>query len=263
MNHAFDNVNNSFLHYFSLEGKVVFVSASSQGLGLAMAKAMAASGAEVYINSRQQANLDQAIAYAASDGIVLQGICADMSSRAEIDNVLTFFQEQNKTCDILVNNLGIRMRNGWDSFSYEQMQTMLDSNLLAPMYLSQRMAEQMQKGGRIISISSVAGPIARQGDAIYPITKSGISAMTRSLAVHYAKQGICCNAIAPGAFATESNASLASDPIKGAHMSQRIPMQRWGQVEELTGLAVYLASDLSSYLTGQVIAVDGGLSVLF
>lgn len=263
MNHEFDSVNNSFLKQFSLQSKVVFISASSQGLGLAMAKAMAASGAQVYINGRQQTVLDRVIAQASEEGIVLNGFCGDMSQRAEIDRLMAYFKQLGLSCDVLVNNLGMRLRQDWPSFSFEQMQAMLDSNLLAPMYLSQLMAQQMAHGGRIISISSVAGPIARLGDAVYPITKSGISAMTRSLAVQYAKQGICCNAIAPGAFATESNAALALDPVKGAHMSQRIPMQRWGQVEEIAGLAVFLASDLSAYLTGQVIAVDGGLSVLF
>ena len=263
MNHEFDNVNNSFLAQFSLQGKVAFISASSQGLGLAMAKAMAASGAEVYINGRQQAALDRVIAQAHEEGIVLHCFCGDMSVRSEIEGLMAYFQQQQKRCDILVNNLGMRMRESWDGFSFDQMQAMLESNLLAPMYLSQLMAQQMVQGGRIISISSVAGPIARVGDAVYPITKSGISAMTRSLAVQYAKLGVCCNAIAPGAFATESNAALALDPVKGAHMSQRIPMQRWGKTEEIAGLAVFLASELSSYVTGQVIAVDGGLSVLF
>lgn len=301
MNHEIVDVNKSFLKQFSLSGKVVFISASSQGLGLAMAKAMALSGAHVYINGRSEQSLTAAVEQARDEGIVLHSLCGDMAERAEIDKLVHYFKEQYGGCDVLVNNLGIRMRQGWDAFDFMQMQTMLDSNLLAPMYLSQQMAQLMCKKntpsqsqnmtnaqeaqlgssavssakerlkggsmgrskGRIISISSVAGPIARLGDAVYPITKSAISAMTRSLAVHYAQQGICCNAISPGAFATESNASLAADPIKGTHMSQRIPMQRWGQMEEIAGLAVFLASDLSSYLTGQVIAVDGGLSVLF
>lgn len=263
MNSALLNVNNSFLEQFSLEGKVIFISASGQGLGLAMAKAMAASGAQVYINGRQQERLDLAVAQAAQEGISLKSLCIDVSSREGIDQVVEYFQSTYQRCDVLVNNLGLRMRQGWDEFSFEQMQSLLESNVLSAMYLSQQMAQLMPNKGRIISISSVAGPIARLGDAVYPITKSAISSMTRSLAVHYAQQGICCNAIAPGAFATESNAGLAADPVKGAHMNQRIPMQRWGEMREIAGLAVFLASDLSSYLTGQVIAVDGGLSVLF
>lgn len=263
MNHELDLANFPFLKQFSLHNKVAFVSASSQGIGLAIAKAMAASGAYVYINGRQSASLDQALAQAKEEGIQLHGLCADMGDRDQINEIVEYFSKTHERCDVLVNNLGIRLRQGWDDFAYEQMQMMLNSNLLAPMYLSQQMAERMQAGGRIVTISSVAGAIARQGDAVYPITKLGLVSMTRSLAVHYAKQGICCNAIAPGAFATESNAALAADPVEGGHMSQRIPMGRWGKVDEVTGLAVFLASDLASYLTGQVIAVDGGLSVLF
>lgn len=251
----------SYIQQFSLTGKTAFISASSQGLGLEMALALAKSGAKVYINGRQQEKLNKVIA--SFPELDLHTFCGDMSDKEEIHRLMTFFADNQQTCDILINNLGLRLRQSWADTEFSAMQHLVESNLLAPMYLSQRMASQMKAGGRIISMSSVAGQIARKGDAIYPITKLGIVAMTRSLAVEYASQEITVNAIAPGAFATESNQALAADPIKGEYMSRRIPMQRWGKPEEIGGLAVFLSSALSSYITGQVLTIDGGLSVLF
>lgn len=251
----------SYLQQFSLAGKIAFISGSSQGLGLEIALALARSGAKVYINGRQREKLQKIIQlYSELD---LHAYCGDMSDKHEIDTLMQFFADNQERCDILVNNLGLRLRESWQEVEFGAMKGLLETNLLAPMYLSQCMAEQMKAGGRIISMSSVAGNIARKGDAIYPITKLGIVAMTHSLAVEYAEKEITINAIAPGAFATESNQQLAADSVKGAHMSKRIPMQRWGKPEEIGGVAVFLASSLSSYITGQVFTVDGGLSVLF
>ncbi len=251
----------SYMQQFSLVGKTAFISASSQGLGLEMALALAKSGAKVYINGRRQEKLDKLVS--SFPALDLHHFCGDMSDKDDINRLMDFFVQTHQTCDILINNLGLRLRQSWADTAFSEMQHLVESNLLAPMYLSQRMAKQMKAGGRIISMSSVAGSIARKGDAIYPITKLGIVAMTRSLAVEYASQAITVNAIAPGAFATESNQALAADPIKGGHMSSRIPMQRWGRPEEIGGLAVFLSSTLSSYITGQVLTIDGGLSVLF
>ena len=200
---------------------------------------------------------------AQAQGVFLNAYCGDMSTQQAIDELMDFFRRHNRRCDVLINNLGLRLRKDWQQTEFADMQSLLDANLLAPMYLSQKMIQQMPSGGRVISMSSVAGNIARVGDAIYPITKLGIVAMTKSLAVEYAPKNITVNAIAPGAFLTESNQQLAEDPIKGQHMLNRIPMQRWGNPDELSGIVVFLASELSSYMTGQVITIDGGLTALF
>ncbi|NEN75120.1 SDR family oxidoreductase [Pelistega sp. NLN82] len=263
MNSHNTTLNIPYLSKFSLQNKIIFISASSRGLGLEMAYALAQSGATVYINGRNQEKLAQVVEEAQSKGISLLAYEGDMSDQYCIDQLMLFLKSMNQNCHVLINNLGLRLRESWEKTHFVQMNEMIQTNLLAPMYLSQQMAKQMQEGGRIISISSVAGRIARQGDAIYPISKLGLIGMTRSLAVEYATKGICVNAIAPGAFLTESNEALAVDPIKGSHMLNRIPMKRWGNPEEIGGLAVFLAGDLSAYITGQVFTIDGGLSVLF
>ena len=123
--------------------------------------------------------------------------------------------------------------------------------------------QQANISGRIISLSSIAGRIARPGDGIYPIAKQGIEGMVRALAVEFGPDGITSNGIAPGTFATESNVQLANDPVKGPAVLGRNPLQRWAKPNEITGAAVFLASEAASYVNGHVMVVDGGFSITF
>ncbi len=256
---------NSYIGQFSLDNKIAFLTGSTRGLGLAMASAMARSGAQVYINGRTQASVDHSCSQLLQQGVPVAGLAGDMSDPDAIDRCMGELERRHGRCDILVNNMGIRIRQPWGQFSLQQMQQMLDTNLLGALYLSQQAALLMQRTGwgRIITITSVAGQIARPGDAVYPVAKQGLAGMMRSLAVEFAASGITSNAIAPGTFATETNQSMAQSAEAGERMARRNPTGRWGRPEEIAGLAVFLASDLSSYVNGQVIAVDGGLSVLF
>src|SRR3546814_7004689 len=120
-----------------------------------------------------------------------------------------------------------------------------------------------KRPGRFITVTSIAGELARPGDAIYPIAKQGLAGIVRALAVEYGGQGITSNGIAPGTFATETNAELASDPIKGPIVVGRNPMARWANPDEITGAAVFLASPSASYVNGHILVVDGGFSVTF
>lgn len=246
-----------------LLGRRVLVTASTQGLGWHIGVAMAQLGAQVCLNGRHPERLSAAVQKARQqcEGTLgtVQGLCADMATVAGIECALDFYVQGH--CQILVNNIGMRHRQPWSQTSDTAMQAMVQSNIVAPMMLSQRMANDMQSGDSIINMASVAGPIARKGDAVYPVTKHAMAAMTHSLAVELADKGVRVNAIAPGAFDTESNAQLS--PQARAHMLSRIPMGRFGQPEEVATLAVFLASPASTYLTGQVLRLDGGLSVLF
>jgi len=254
----------SYTDGFGLHGKVVFISGSTRGLGLEMALAMARSGALVYINGRSAQSVEQTCEAARQAGINLQGLVGDMSVVSDIDRCMAHLAEQHGRCDVLVNNMGIRIRQPLAAFDFGQMQQMLQVNLLGAMYLSQKAAALMQKHhwGRLITITSVAGHIARPGDGVYPVAKQGLTGMMRALAVEFAASGITSNAIAPGTFATETNLDMVN-AAAGQTLAARNPTGRWGKPEEIAGLAVFLASELSAYINGQVIAVDGGLSVLF
>lgn len=254
----------SYTDGFGLHDKVVLISGSTRGLGLEMASAMARSGALVYINGRSAESVEQARAALRQTGIQVQGLVGDMSVVADIDRCMASLEGQHGRCDVLVNNMGIRIRQPLAAFNFAQMQQMLQVNLLGAMYLSQKAAALMKKQqwGRLITITSVAGHIARPGDGVYPVAKQGLTGMMRALAVEFAASGITSNAIAPGTFATETNLEMVNSAA-GQTLATRNPTGRWGRPEEIAGLAVFLASDLSAYINGQVIAVDGGLSVQF
>lgn len=167
--------------------------------------------------------------------------------------------------DILVNNVGQRGRQPLDAFDLGGVRALTDANLVAPLMLARAAARGMAGTGhgRIINITSIAGPIANSGSAVYTMTKGGLAALTRALAADFGPDGITVNSIAPGFFATETNAEVAADPAIGDWLARRTSLGRWGRPEEIAGAAVFLASDAASYITGQTITVDGGFLAHF
>ena len=167
--------------------------------------------------------------------------------------------------DILVNNVGQRGRQPLDDFDLDSVRALTDANLVAPLMMARTAARTMAGSGRgrIINITSIAGPIANSGSAVYTMTKGGLAALTRALAADFGPDGITVNSIAPGFFATETNAEVAADPAIGDWLARRTSLGRWGRPEEIAGAAVFLASDAASYITGQTITVDGGFRAHF
>ena len=165
--------------------------------------------------------------------------------------------------DILVSNAGLRDRKLLQDFSDADLQRMFDTNLIAPYRLTREAAALMlpQRSGRMIFVTSIAGQIARSGDAVYTGAKQGVTGMMRALAAEYGPMGITSNAIAPGGVATESNAAMIADPKAQAHFATRTPLGRWAEPEEIAGAAVFLASPTASYVNGLVLTVDGGMSI--
>ncbi|NLY63895.1 MAG: SDR family oxidoreductase [Alcaligenaceae bacterium] len=255
----------SYLNQFKLDNKIAFLTGSTRGLGLEIAKALAQSGATVIINGRSRESVQRCQQALASENIQVHAIHADMSDFAQIVKAFKQIRDSFGRCDILVNNMGIRIRKSLADSTIEDIQTLIHTNLTAAVYTSRQAAAMMVENrfGRIISLTSIAGELARYGDAVYPVTKMGLTGLMRALAVEYALHGITSNAIAPGPFATETNRELAQDPEKGAAFVARVPMKRWGKPEEIAGAAVFLASGLASYINGQVITIDGGMSVNF
>lgn len=251
---------------FSLQGKRALITGSTQGLGLAVAQAFAACGAQVTINGRSHER-----AQAAAQGITDTGGKADFWVQDIGDlNALTLAYkhlcQQGPVPDIVVNNVGIRQRKTLADATLAEIAGLINVDLIATVELSRLAAQAMRAAkspGRIITMTSIAGELARYGDAIYPIAKQGLSGLIRALAVEYGPHGITSNGIAPGTFATESNASLASDPVKGPVVIGRNPLGRWAQPHEITGAAVFLASPAASYVNGHIIVVDGGFSITF
>lgn len=234
-----------------LQGKTALVTGAARGLGYEIAKAMAEAGARVYLNGRSAAALTRT---ASTIGENAQPLPFDVAD----DSAVTEALEKTGPLDILVNNVGQRDRRPLPDFARSDVTALLDVNLVAPFMLAQAASAQMQPGGAILNITSIAGPISRGGDAAYTVAKGGLDALTRALAAELGPKGIRANAIAPGYFATDANADMVADKGVAAWLEKRTSLGRWGRPEEIAGAAVFLCSDQASYITGQTLAVDGG-----
>jgi gluconate 5-dehydrogenase len=185
---------------------------------------------------------------------------ADITDPAARAALIDGIRADHANLDILVNNAGARARKPLADFAPGDIERVTDANLFAPFELARLAAPLMaaQGGGRIINIASIAGPIARGGDAAYTAAKAGLIGLTRALAAELGPDAITVNAIAPGFFATEANTAMAADPQIAAWLKARTSLGRWGTPDEITGAAVFLASAEASFVTGHVLVVDGG-----
>ena len=251
----------SVLDRFRLDGRRALVTGGARGLGSVMAEALAEAGADVAVASR---TLDacQAAAQeiARATGRRTAAFAVDLSRSDEITRLAGEVDRAFGPVDILVNNAGVNVRGPSDELSEADWDAVVTTNLKAPFLLSRALGPRMcERGwGRVINLGSILSVVALPGRAPYASSKAAVLNLTRVLALEWATRGVTVNAICPGPFATDMNRQLLADPVKYKAFIEKIPMGRWGELHDIAGAAVFLASDASAFVTGSALFVDGG-----
>lgn len=246
---------------FNLQKQTALVTGSSKGLGFEIAKGLSLLGAHVLINGRDICSARQAVEKICQLGGTAEALIFDVKKTDEIERGFEKIKKLNYPLHILVNNVGIRDRKDIFDFTMKDVQSLFECNLFAPFNICRIAAEQMiqsQVNGRILNITSIAGPLSRSGDAVYTMAKGGLDALTRSMAAEFGSKNINVNAIAPGYFSTETNQAMVENENVKDWLNKRTSLGRWGDPEEIAGAAAFLCSPAASYITGQTLAVDGG-----
>jgi len=243
-----------------LHGRVAVVLGGTSGIGLALSEGLASAGADVVPVSRRADMVDRAASTIESLGRKTLRLTADVVDRVALEQTLAATLETFSRVDILVNCAGTTRRTPTLDVTDEEWDTIVDTNLTGTFRACQVFGRAMiEKGyGRIINIASLASTVGLFEVAAYAASKAGVAALTRQLAVEWGARGVCVNAIAPGVFRTALNAELLDGTGRGREFLLRTPMKRFGQLHELAGAAVFLASESASFVNGEVLVVDGG-----
>jgi len=247
---------------FDLSGRRILVTGASRGIGLALARGFAAHDAKVVLVARS--DLAAAVQELTADGHSAHGIAADLSEAVGREGLWRQLEARGLLPDVLVNNAGIIRRAEFADLSFNDWQTVIDTNLTAVFDLSQRFARERIASGRPGKIINILSVLSHQGGirvASYTAAKSGLLGLTRAMANDLAPHGIMVNGIVPGYIATENTRPLREDPERNAAILARIPAGRWGLPEDLQGAAVFLAARASDYMSGAEVTVDGGWMV--
>ena len=247
---------------FNLTGKRALITGSSQGIGFALAKGLAAEGVEIVLNGRNTEKLASAARALEANGVKTHKLAFDATDHTTVREAIDGFESASGAIDILINNAGMQHRTALLDFPPEAFEQLLQTNIASVFHVGQAVARHMigRERGKIINIASVQSALARPGIAPYTATKGAVTNLTKGMATDWAKHGLQCNAIAPGYFDTPLNAALVADPEFSAWLTNRTPAGRWGQVEELVGACIFLASDASSFVNGHTLYVDGGIT---
>ncbi|MEN9538605.1 MAG: hypothetical protein RLZZ126_840 [Pseudomonadota bacterium] len=250
------------LDTFRLDGRVALVTGSSDGLGLGMARGLAQAGARVVLNGRGQVKLQAAAEVLRAEGLAVETCAGDVTDIAQVQALVENVETSVGPIAILVNNAGIQRRGPLQEYPHATWREIMDANLNSAFFVAQAVAQKMisRKSGKIINICSVQSELGRPGIAPYMATKGALKMLTKGMAIDWGPFGLNVNGIGPGYFKTVLNEKLVNDETFSNWLVNRTPSRRWGEIHELAGAAVYLASDASSFCNGHILYVDGGVT---
>lgn len=252
---------------FSLEGKVALVTGAAYGIGFAIAESYAMAGARIAFNCRSQAHLDQALADYRAKGIEAKGYLCDVTDEEQVVSMTEDIEKTLGPVDILVNNAGIIKRIPMTEMSVEDFRQVIDIDLNAAFIVSKAVLPKMieRRSGKIINVCSMMSELGRETVSAYAAAKGGLKMLTRNIASEYGGYNIQCNGIGPGYIATPQTAPLREKQPDGSRhpfdsfIIAKTPAARWGTPEDLMGPALFLASEASDFVNGQILYVDGGI----
>ena len=257
---------------FNLEGKVALITGASYGIGYAIAKGLAAAGATIVFNDIKQEFVDKGLANYAADGIKAHGYVCDVTDEDGVNAMVAKIEEEVGVIDILVNNAGIIKRIPMHEMKASEFRQVIDVDLNAPFIVSKAVLPSMmkQRSGKSINICSMMSEFGRETVSAYASAKGGLKMLTRNIASEYGQYNIQCNGIGPGYIATPQTAPLREPQADGSKhpfdsfiTDTKTPAGRWGNPEDLAGPAVFLASEASDFVNGQILYVDGGIQAYF
>jgi NAD(P)-dependent dehydrogenase (short-subunit alcohol dehydrogenase family) len=252
-----------YLPSFQLHNQVALVTGAGRGIGRALAIGLAEAGADVALFARTENDIDQVASEIRALGRQAYPFTVDVTSREQVEHAIDRLIDQTGRIDILINNAGMNIRSQALAVTDEEWDKIMQTNLKSAFLCSQIVGGQMkeQGHGKIINIASVAGQVALRTGVVYAATKAAMIQMTKVLAIEWGKYGINVNGIGPWYFKTPLTEKLLADPVYLGEIIARTPLQRVGELEELVGPAVFLASDAANYVTGQTLFVDGGMTI--
>jgi gluconate 5-dehydrogenase len=249
------------LERFDLAGRTALVTGSSRGIGLALARGLGQAHARVVLNGRRPEAVAAAVDALRAEGIDAQAAAFDVTDGAAVEAGVARVEAEVAPLDVLVNNAGVQHREPLHEIPEAAFRGVIETNLMAVFLVGQAVGRRMVGRGRgkIINIASEMSELARPTVGAYAAAKGGVKMLTQAMCADWAPHGVQANGIAPGFFSTELNRALAENPEFDAWLRGRTPAGRWGEVDELVGAAVFLASDASSFVNGQLLFVDGGM----
>lgn len=252
----------SSLRQFDLTGRMALVTGSSSGIGFALARGLAAAGARIVLNGRNEEKLNSAADLLRQEGADVVASMFDVTAAADVATAVNHIEQQVGAIDILINNAGMQRRNPLQDFSEADWHTLMKTNVDSVFFVGQAVAKHMiaRGKGKIVNICSVQSELGRPGIAPYTASKGAVKMLTKGMAIDWGPHGLQVNGLGPGYFKTELTQALVDNAEFTQWLVGRTPSRRWGNVEDLVGGAVFLASDASNFVNGHILYIDGGVT---